>query len=63
MMFWGWASAQFPYLVEPHLTIAHAAPPPTLRLLLVSLVVGSVVLLPLLYYLYRIFKGRILPGG
>jgi len=62
-MFWGWALSQFPFLVEPHLTIAHAAPPPTLRLLSVSLLVGSIVLFPLLYYLYRIFKGRVLPGG
>lgn len=63
VMFWGWALSQFPFLVEPHLTIAHASPPPTLRLLLVSLVVGSLVLFPLLYYLYRIFKGRVLPGS
>ena len=62
-MFWGWALSQFPFLVEPHLTISHAAPPPTLRLLSVTLVVGSIVLFPLLYYLYRIFKGRVLPGG
>jgi cytochrome bd ubiquinol oxidase subunit II len=63
VMFWGWALSQYPFLVEPHLTIAQAAPPPTLRLLLVSLVIGSLVLFPLLYYLYRIFKGRVLPGG
>ena len=63
VMFWGWALSQFPFLVEPHLTISHAAPPPTLRLLSVTLVVGSIVLFPLLYYLYRIFKGRVLPGG
>jgi cytochrome d ubiquinol oxidase subunit II len=55
--------SQFPYLVEPQLTIAHAAPVPTLHLLLLSLVAGSVFLFPLLYYLYRIFKGRVLPGG
>jgi cytochrome d ubiquinol oxidase subunit II len=63
VMFWGWALSQFPFLVEPDLTIAHAAPPPTLRLLSVSLLVGSLVLFPLLFYLYRIFKGRVLPGG
>ena len=63
VMFWGWALSQFPYLVEPHLTIAHAAPPQTLRLLLLSLGVGSLVLFPLLFYLYRLFKGRVLPGG
>jgi cytochrome d ubiquinol oxidase subunit II len=63
VMFWGWALSQFPFLVEPDLTIAHAAPSPTLRLLSVSLLVGSLVLFPLLYYLYRIFKSRVLPGG
>jgi cytochrome bd ubiquinol oxidase subunit II len=63
VMLWGWALSQFPFLVEPHLTIGNAAPPPTLRVLVLSLLLGSVVLFPLLYYLYRIFKGRVLPGG
>ncbi|HET8721783.1 MAG TPA: cytochrome d ubiquinol oxidase subunit II [Nitrospira sp.] len=62
-MLWGWAISQFPFLVEPHLTIAHASPPPTLRILLISLVSGSLVLFPLLYYLYRLFKGRVLHGS
>ena len=62
-MFWGWALSQFPYLVEPNVTIADAAPAQTLRLLFLSLLVGSLVLFPLLYYLYRIFKSRVLPGG
>ena len=60
IMLWGWALSQYPYLVEPNLTIADAAPPETLRLLLVSLILGSIILFPLLYYLYRIFKGRVL---
>ena len=63
VMLWGWALAQFPFLVEPHITIGDAAPQPTLRVLTSSLVLGSIVLFPLLYYLYRIFKGRVLPGG
>lgn len=63
VMLWGWALSQFPFLVEPHLTISNAAPPPTLRVLALSLLLGSMVLFPLLYYLYRIFKGRVLPGG
>jgi cytochrome d ubiquinol oxidase subunit II len=63
VMFWGWALSQFPFLVEPHVTIAHASPQPTLRLLSISLVAGFLVLFPLLYYLYRIFKGRVLPGS
>jgi cytochrome d ubiquinol oxidase subunit II len=63
VVLWGWALSQFPFLVEPHLTIAHAAPQPTLRVLMLSLLLGSVVLFPLLYYLYRIFKSRVFPGG
>jgi cytochrome d ubiquinol oxidase subunit II len=63
VMLWGWALSQFPFLVEPHLTIANAAPQPTLHVLMLSLLLGSVMLLPLLYYLYRIFKSRVLPGG
>jgi hypothetical protein len=30
---------------------------------MLSLLLGSVMLFPLLYYLYRIFKSRVLPGG
>lgn len=62
-MLWGWAMSQFPYLVEPNVTIYDAAPPPTLRLLILSLAGGSVVLFPLLFYLYRLFKGRFLIGA
>jgi cytochrome bd ubiquinol oxidase subunit II len=62
MMLWGWALAQFPYLVEPSVTIYDAAPAATLRVLLSSLLVGAIVLLPLLYYLYRLFKGDLIPG-
>jgi cytochrome bd ubiquinol oxidase subunit II len=63
VLLWGWALSQFPFLVEPHLTLAHASPHPTLRILLLSLAIGSVVLFPLLYYLYRIFKRHVLPGA
>jgi len=62
-MLWGWALAQFPFLVKPSLTIYDAAPPATLRLLVLSLAGGSILLLPLLYYLYRLFKGRFLTGA
>jgi cytochrome d ubiquinol oxidase subunit II len=55
---WGWALAQFPYLVPPRLTIADsAAAPGTLRPVLWALAVGSLVLLPSLWYLFRVFKG------
>jgi len=38
----GMSVVQFPFLVEPHLTIAHAAPPPTLHLLSARVVAGRV---------------------
>jgi cytochrome bd ubiquinol oxidase subunit II len=57
---WGWALAQYPYLVEPDLLLQNAAAPPqTLRLLLVLLMAGAVILFPSLYYLYKIFKGHV----
>jgi cytochrome d ubiquinol oxidase subunit II len=56
---WGWAMAQFPYLVPPDLTIQEtAAPAVTLKLVLMALAVGAVVLVPSLYYLFRVFKSR-----
>ena len=56
---WGWALAQYPYVVPPGLTIADAAAPErTLRLVLWALAAGALVLFPSLYYLFRIFKGR-----
>jgi cytochrome bd ubiquinol oxidase subunit II len=55
---WGWVVAQPPYLVPPDLTItAVAAPPATLRLVLGALVLGLIVLIPSLRYLFRVFKG------
>ena len=57
LILWGWAVAQYPYLVPPDLTIAEsAAPTITLKLVLGALAVGAVVLVPSLYYLFRVFK-------
>ena len=54
----GWAFAQFPYLVEPDVTIySAAAPRATLQLLIVAIAAGVLVLFPSYYYLFRIFKG------
>jgi cytochrome d ubiquinol oxidase subunit II len=59
LILWGWAVAQYPYLVPPVLTVyAAAAPARTLRLAVWGLIVGGVLLLPSLVYLFRIFKGR-----
>jgi cytochrome bd ubiquinol oxidase subunit II len=57
LIIWGWALAQYPYLVPPDLTVTKAAAPPvTLRLVLIALALGIVVLLPSLVYLFRVFK-------
>jgi cytochrome d ubiquinol oxidase subunit II len=57
LIFWGWPLAQYPFLVPPDLTVANsAAPNVTLRLTLIALVVGGVVLVPSLWYLFQIFK-------
>jgi cytochrome d ubiquinol oxidase subunit II len=57
LILWGWALAQFPYLVEPDITIqSAAAPPETLRLLSLALVAGALILFPSFYYLFRVFK-------
>jgi cytochrome d ubiquinol oxidase subunit II len=54
---WGWAAAQYPYLLPPALTIeAAAAPSRTLVLVLWALAAGACVLFPSLFYLFRIFK-------
>ena len=55
----GWAFAQFPYLVEPDLTITSAAAPQiTLQLLLGALAAGAILLFPSYYYLIRVFKAE-----
>jgi cytochrome d ubiquinol oxidase subunit II len=65
LIFWGWPLAQYPLLVPPDLTVANSAGPEiTLRLVLITLVVGGVVLLPSLWYLFQIFKtGPADPGA
>jgi cytochrome d ubiquinol oxidase subunit II len=55
----GWCSAQFPNVIVPDVTIyTGAAPDATLRLLVIALALGALVLLPSLYYLFHVFKGR-----
>ena len=59
LILWGWALAQYPYLVIPSLTIVNvAAPRATLELLLAALVAGAMVLFPSFIYLLRVFKRR-----
>ena len=57
LILWGWALAQYPYLIPPDLTIrAVAAPRITLVLSLWTLGLGALVLFPSLIYLFRVFK-------
>jgi cytochrome d ubiquinol oxidase subunit II len=71
LIIWGWALAQYPHLIPPDLTIrGAAAPDATLRAVLVALALGAVVLLPSLWYMFRVFKAgpshsvrRLPPGG
>jgi cytochrome d ubiquinol oxidase subunit II len=55
----GWAMSQYPYLVVPDVTISSASSPPqTQRLLLGALAAGAITLVPSLWLLFRVFKGR-----
>jgi cytochrome bd ubiquinol oxidase subunit II len=57
LIFWGWALAQYPYLLPPTMTVRNtAAAHSTLRLTLIALAGGAVILLPSLWYLFRVFK-------
>ncbi len=54
---WGWAVAQYPYLLRSRLTIAAAAATHSVLLAtLISLLVGAVLLIPSLAWLYVIFQ-------
>jgi cytochrome d ubiquinol oxidase subunit II len=56
---WGWALAQYPYAIRPHLTLADAAAPANVQVLLLQVLgVGAVVLVPSLLYLFGIFGPR-----
>jgi cytochrome d ubiquinol oxidase subunit II len=58
LILWGWAAVQYPYLIPPDLTIENsAAPHVTLKLVFIALVAGLVLLVPSLFYLFRVFKG------
>jgi cytochrome bd ubiquinol oxidase subunit II len=57
LILWGWAMAQHPHVIPFTLTIGDAAAPrATLEVLLGGLVIGSVILLPSLAYLFAVFS-------
>ena len=52
-----WGLAQLPYIIPPDLTLMNAASPPTtLRAFFVTALVGMLVLIPSLWFLFHIFK-------
>jgi cytochrome bd ubiquinol oxidase subunit II len=57
----GWVLAQDPYVLPPQLTLARAAADDTtLAALLVGVAIGALVLVPSLWYLYRlVLQGRL----
>jgi cytochrome d ubiquinol oxidase subunit II len=59
LILWGWALAQFPYLVPMNNTIYNSASPPiTMELLAAALAAGGIILLPSYRYLIRVFKAH-----
>lgn len=57
----GWGLAQYPFLIYPDVTLYNAAAPEvTLSFILYTLPLGLAVLLPSLWYLFRVFKGEVL---
>jgi cytochrome d ubiquinol oxidase subunit II len=59
LILWGWAFAQFPYLLEPDVDIYNAAAPQiTLDVLSGALAMGALILLPSYQYLLQVFKSH-----
>ncbi|MBS1812768.1 MAG: cytochrome d ubiquinol oxidase subunit II [Acidobacteria bacterium] len=59
LILWGWGNAQYPYLLVSDFTIYNsAAPPITLRFVLIALLAGVLLLFPSFYYLYHVFKAE-----
>jgi cytochrome d ubiquinol oxidase subunit II len=59
LILWGWAAAQYPYVLPPSMTIrAAAAPAGTLDFLLWALAGGALILVPSLAYLLRTFAAQ-----
>ncbi len=58
-IFASWGLSQFPYLVPVAVTITNAASPPaTLLALLIGTLIGMALLLPSLWLLFHVFKGK-----
>ena len=61
---WGWALAQYPFVIPPTLTIRNAAAPAaTLELLIAGLVGGALILIPSLGFLFKTFASAPATGA
>ncbi len=59
LIIWGWALAQAPYFIYPDVTVENSASADsTLAAMLIALGVGAVILLPSMWLLYSMFRGR-----
>jgi len=59
LIFASWGLSQFPYLVPVAVTInAAASPPSTLLALLIGTSIGMALLLPSLWFLFHVFRGK-----
>ncbi len=59
LILWGWALAQYPYAIRPHLTLAASAAPENILVLMLEILgAGAVLLVPSLLYLFGIFGPR-----
>lgn len=59
LIIWGWALAQSPYLLYPDVTVENAASADiTLTSVLIALGVGAFILVPSMWLLYAMFRGR-----
>lgn len=59
IVLWGWAFAQWPYIIYPDMTVfSSAARGPAIKFLLSTLPVGFGMLIPSLFLLFYVFKGR-----
>jgi cytochrome bd ubiquinol oxidase subunit II len=54
-----WGISQIPYLIPPDVTVdAGAGPPSKLFLMLIGVIIGMIIILPSIWYLFYIFKLR-----
>ncbi|HEY3364911.1 MAG TPA: cytochrome d ubiquinol oxidase subunit II [Symbiobacteriaceae bacterium] len=59
IVLWGWAFAQWPYLIYPDVTVYQsAAALPTIKFVLDALPFGFALLIPSLWFLFAVFKGH-----